>query len=777
MIVFRQAPRRSLLIVALVAGAISLPATDGGIRKVEASTGISIEFVGRANSTSGLGGSEISAYDPTTKRLFVTNGATNKIDIFDIANPAAPVLVKSVDLSSLGVTGVQSVASRGGRVAAAASVGGDNQAAGKIFIMDADGNMDSRAPLGVTVGSLPDSVHFTPDGTKVLTANEGEPKNYCSGGSTLSTTLDPYGSVSIVDLTAQSLTATTVNFEPLNSSAEAIRAAGGRVYGPGSSVAQDLEPEYIAISDDSRTAFVTLQENNAVAEIDLKYGLITRVMGLGYKDHSVTDMGIDASDQDSAVNIANWPVKGMYQPDNIATFTGSDGVQYFVTANEGDAREYPCLLGGTSTTSAQAEDARVGSVGVDGTSLASTLSSNSNLGRLSVTRFLPATYTNNGNEKTAVGSTDFTSLYVLGARSITVWKRPAGTGVTSAQLVADTGNVIETQIAAQVPNYFNADWNTSSGTPNAKDSRSDNKGPEPEGIAVGSVFGSRYAFVGLERIGGVMAFDITDPAAPKYAAYVNTSVFTATGGANFATAGAPTGDVSPEGVLFIRATDSPTGVPLLVVSNELSGTTAIYKIVGAPVAPSAPRSVSATAARTSLEVSWSAPEDDGGVAITSYVAQASPGGKSCTTTGLSCVIAGLTPGTAYTVSVKATNATATGVATRAQSQVVTAILTAASGKSIATTGMSKRIAVRSALAVKSRKFTVGLTRASRVTEYTFTVVDTSGKKLATVTAPAGSAHHQMTLSSPSAGRVRVVVTATVAGGAKVSWSSPVISIK
>jgi DNA-binding beta-propeller fold protein YncE len=312
--------------------------------KVAASATIGLELIGRANSGVGNAGSEIAAFDKDSKRLFVTNGATNKVDIFDIANPSAPVKLGSTDLASAGATGIQSVASKNGKVAVAASVGGNNQAPGRIFLMSTSGVIDSRAPQGIEVGSLPDSVHFSPDGKYVLSANEGEPRDYCLTDGALPTSTDPFGSVSIIDITASTLTATTLDFSAMNSRASEIRTAGGRIYGPGASVAQDIEPEYIAISADSKKAFVTLQENNSVVEIDIVNKKITRLMGLGYKDHSIAGNGLDPSDQDSAsnsgINISTWNVKGMYQPDAIATFTDAAGNHYFATANEGDAREY-----------------------------------------------------------------------------------------------------------------------------------------------------------------------------------------------------------------------------------------------------------------------------------------------------------------------------------------------------------------------------------------------------------------------------------------------------
>ena len=755
-----------------------------------ANNGISLEFLGRANSGVGNAGSEITAFDAASKRLFVTNGATNKIDFFDISNPSAPVFIKSADLGALGVTGIQSVASKSGLVAAAAAVGGNNQAAGKVFLMDVNGTIDPRAAQGIVVGSLPDSVHFSPDGKTVLTANEGEPRDYCLTDGALPTTTDPHGSVSIIDVTAKTLTATTLDFSYLNTRAADIRTAGGRIYGPGATVAQDMEPEYIAISADSKKAYVTLQENNSVAEIDIPSKKIVRVLGLGYKDFNAAGNGLDPSDQDSSsnggINVANWPVKGMYQPDAIAAFTDAAGDHYFATANEGDAREYKCLLGGLSSASAQAEDSRVSSVGVDGTILSSTLATNANLGRLGMTRFEPATYTNSGTATTATSATDFTSLYTLGARSLSIWKSPAGTTeVAGATLVADTGDTIERKIAEILPNYFGADWNTSTGTPNNKDTRSDNKGPEPEGLAVGKVFGRTVAFVGLERIGGVMAFDISNPTKPAYLTYVNSSIFAGVGGANFAAAGAPSGDVSPEGVLFVKATDSPTGDPLLIVAHELSGTTAIYKIVGTATKGSQPLDVNARLSKTSATVSWTQPEDDGGRPITSYVVISSPDKKYCTTTTTSCVVKGLQAGVKYTFTVNARSGGELSAASVASSSVQVAYFPTTAGNAVVVAKQpAKTIATSVGVSTKNLKVSVAVVtpkatdKSKQVVRYSMELWDSAGKKVSSSKVTAGVATTATAaLTATQKGRYRVVIVAGLKNGSKATWNGPMISLK
>jgi DNA-binding beta-propeller fold protein YncE len=622
-----------------------------------------LSLLGRADGLAGNAGAEIASLDTKEKRLYVTNGATTKIDIFNVEDPDSPLLITSVSLSALGATDIQSVTAKNGLVAVATSVGGDKQAPGKIFLLNSDGEIDARAPEGIVVGSLPDSVHFTPDGKKLVTANEGEPLDYCLVDGVLPLTKDPHGSISIIDLAGNELESTTLDFSAFDDDIDAIKSAGGRIFGPNASVSQDIEPEYVAITPDSTTAFVTLQENNAVAKVDLTTGEISRIFGLGYKDHSQPENGLDASDKDSATSTAEIKieprnVKGMYLPDAIRVFE-KDGETYFVTANEGDAREYPCLLGGTDPSDDEAEDSRVASVGV-AAPLELADAANGVLGRLKVTTMYPATYDDAG---------DFTSLYSFGTRSITVWKEPQGNNspIAPAELVSDTGDDFEQLLAVEIPTYFNADWNTSTGRINALDARSTSKGPEPEGLTVGAIAGHQYAFVGFERVGGVAMVDISDPAAPVVVDYLNTSDPTAIAGPDFkdsvTSVTGLAGDVSPEGLSFVRASDSPNGRPMIVISHELSGTTSMYEVGVTATVPAKPTNVLLEPGNKSIKVTWTAPHDDGGTALTGIVATATPGGFTCEAQGArnTCTIRNLMNGSRYRVQVSAVNGQGVGV--------------------------------------------------------------------------------------------------------------------
>ena len=605
-------------IAAISLVALVLPITMSHSASAVTTSGMGLHYLGRWVSGSGIGGAEISAFDPASQRIFVTNGATNQIDIVDISDPTSPQKVKSIDLAAKGVIGIQSVAAKDGLVAIATSVV-STQSNGKIFFADTNGKLVKGTESGIDVGALPDHVSFSPDGRYVMSANEGEPSSYCLTDGKLPTTTDPYGSISVIDVSGSvPSAATTLNFEAYNDRAGALTFQGGRVFGPNATTAQDLEPEYITFSADSKYAYVTLQENNSIATIDMATKAILEISGLGYKNHSVAGKGLDAI-ADGTAKVENQTVSGMYQPDAIASLKGADGTNYVVTANEGDARSYACLLGGTSTSTLESEDSKISSI-YDSTDSTITAVSKA-VGSLVVTPFAPAT----ARSIAVNGSTKVKTAYSFGARSFSVWRPANVEGVDTMDQVWDSGDLLETLTAQLNPNGYNSDWNTTNGGPNALESRSTKKGPEVEGVAVGSAYGSQWIVVGMERDGGIALFNGDDPLKPVFVDYINTSV--REGNLIAGKAMSTAGDVSPEGIMFVSPEDSPTGSALVVVSYELSGTVGIYEIPSK--LPTAPRSVKAMATAGKIALSFTAPAALGWKgAVTGYMASCtSPKGK------------------------------------------------------------------------------------------------------------------------------------------------------
>ena len=270
--------------------------------------------------------------------------------------------------------------------------------------------------------------------------------------------------------------------------------------------------------------------------------MVTRLAALGTKDYRWPFNGLDASNEDGAIRIKRRPVRGMYLPDAIAPVRFGHRT-FLITANEGDSRDYPGF----------SEEERVGDLVLDPQRFpdAADLQLDANLGRLKVT--------NTAGDSDGDG--DFDVLFSFGARSFTVW-------TDDLRRAFDSRDDLERITAAALPDDFNSDDEEN----DSFDSRSDDKGPEPEGLAVGTLDGRTYLFLGLERIGGIVVYEVTVPYHPRFVEYVNSRDFAGDPADDTAS------DLSPEGLLFIPAADSPIADPLLVVSYEVSGSTTVYRI-------------------------------------------------------------------------------------------------------------------------------------------------------------------------------------------------------
>ncbi|PQJ69229.1 choice-of-anchor I family protein [Polaribacter butkevichii] len=454
------------------------------------------------------GASEITAFDKTSKKLFTVNVESNEISINNISDLNAPIKETSINLDAYGSP--NSVAVFDGKLAVAVE-NHVKQNLGKILVFSTS---DNSLLNEYTVGALPDMVTFSPDGKTIVSANEGEPSD--------DYTNDPEGSVSIINL--ENNTVTTLDFTAFNDQETTLESNGFRVFGPNADLAKDVEPEYVAISEDSKTAWVSLQENNGIAKINLVTKSIDNIYPLGYKDYSLANNSIDASDKDDVTELKNWPVKGIYMPDAIV-YVKINEVEYIISANEGDSRDYDGF----------SEEVRMDDLTLDETVFpaANDYLNKTNLGRLKTTTTL-GDANNDGKVE---------ELFSYGARSFSIWS-------ANGSLVYDSGNSIATETLALTPDRFNDG-----------DKRSDDKGAEPESVEILNLGNERYIlFVGLERNDQVLVYDITNPTSPQFLQILSHS-----------------GDEAPEGLLIIDANDSPTGKDLLVVSNEDSGTITIYE--------------------------------------------------------------------------------------------------------------------------------------------------------------------------------------------------------
>jgi 2',3'-cyclic-nucleotide 2'-phosphodiesterase / 3'-nucleotidase / 5'-nucleotidase len=510
---------------------------------------------------------EIVAHDPDTQRLFVVNADPDgpAIDVLDMSDPTMPTLVNSI--VDLGGT-PNSVDVDDGVVAVAVENPVKDQP-GQVVFFDTDGEELNR----VQVGALPDMLTFTPNGTQIVVANEGEPFAGFEGDlPAYAPDRDPVGSISIIDVRrgVDRATVRTAGFEAFDARRAELVAQGVRLNVTVPTVSQDLEPEYITVSQDSRTAWAVLQEANAIAEIDLRRGVVTKISALGRKDHSLPGTGLDPSDEDGVAGIRPIDnVVGIHMPDGIAN-VHFRGQTYLLTANEGDARAYTGL-----TDESRARDLRNITANGGGPREEALceeefpdredLIERAQLGRLTVS-------TIDGYDPVR---NCYFELHAFGARSFSVF-------TTDGELIWDSGDEFERVTRDAFPDFFNSGHDTAE-----FDNRSDNKGPEPEGITVERLNGRTYAFIGFERIGGVITYDVTNPTRPVRVDYVNNRDFEAQlagqleaeeTGETFVP-GPESGDLGPEGITVIQAGDSPTGTALVVVANEVSGTTTVFEVV------------------------------------------------------------------------------------------------------------------------------------------------------------------------------------------------------
>jgi len=556
-------------------------AGENGINGTNANSALTINLIGRAvlNAQSPEGAAEIVAYQASKKWIYAINssGDSAVVNIIpaDTFDTAALVqdnegIVNTTNLSTaITLTLNDNTPGDANSIAidennqllavamAAKSVG----EAGQIAFYDISGD----TPIfikNVTAGFLPDMVTFSHDGAKVVVANEGEPNGDYS--------IDPQGSISIINVNDGVIAdnATNIDFTAYNDKQSELEALGlifanptGRTINGNlinTTVAMDLEPEYVSISKDNKYAYVSIQENNGLAIVNLEDNSL-ELKGLGFKDWSSLQM--DASDKDGGVNFKSYPgLYGMYQPDTISSFSWK-GANFIVSANEGDAREYffdttdeaDCAAkGGVDFDEDDGCLAYIDESRVEDLTLAANFdylnNDDNDIGRLKVTTVKGDT--NNDGQ--------YESLYAYGARSFTIWD-------SNGLVVFDSGDDIGRITASVHGEAFNNNEDENKG-----DTRSDDKGAEPEALTIGTIGERTFAFIGLERMGGIMIYDITNPYDVQFEDYFYNRGLIA--GAEI------TGDLAPEGMTFIPREQSATGEPLLIIGNEISGSIAVWEV-------------------------------------------------------------------------------------------------------------------------------------------------------------------------------------------------------
>ena len=564
-------------------GAQGVQGTAGsnGENGTNANSALNINLIGRAvlNAQSPEGAAEIVAYQASKKWIYAINSSGDEAvvniipaDTFDTAAlvkdnegiVTATNLASAITLSLNENTpgDANSIAIDANNQLLAVAMAATNVGeAGQIAFY----NIGGDTPVfikNVTVGALPDMVTFSHDGAKVVVANEGEPNGDYS--------IDPEGTISIIDINNGTIadTALSINFQAYNNKQAELEAQGlvfanptGRTINGNlinTTVAMDLEPEYVSISKDNKYAYVSIQENNGLAIINLEDNSL-ELKGLGFKDWS--NLQFDASDKDGGVNFKSYPgLYGMYQPDTIASFSWK-GANFIVSANEGDAREYffdasdeaDCIAkGGLNYDAKDGCLAYIDESRVEDLTLAANFdylnNDDNDIGRLKVTT-VKGDKNNDGQ---------YESLYAYGARSFTIWD-------SNGLVVFDSGDQIARVTASVHGNAFNNNEDENKG-----DTRSDDKGAEPEALTLGKVGDRLFAFVGLERMSGIMVFDITNPYDVKFQDYFYNRGLEPSADIS--------GDLAPEGMTFVPAAQSATNEALLIIGNEISGSIAVWEI-------------------------------------------------------------------------------------------------------------------------------------------------------------------------------------------------------
>ena len=512
---------KKLLAAALIGAAVTTPAIVA-----EAKFSLDARYDSGVQNEDG-GTTEIVAYNPHTHATYVVNGETKKIEAISLNYTKEEAMnlkaflsidiAKSIatfdqtfeygDLTSITVHPKENII-------AVSVQAKDYNTAGYAVVLTGEGKLLGAAK----VGSQPDNITFTTDGTKLLTANEGEPRE--GYGKEI---VDPKGSISVIDTTNGyvALTAETLFFDAFDTPEKrAELVADNVIIKKNTNPSDDLEPEYITVNEASTKAYVALQENNAIATIDLTSNEVVSVKGLGFKDHSKPGNEIDLL-KDGKIDIKNENYFGIYMPDGLATVT-INGKDYLITANEGDGREWGD------------ED-----------------SENFHLNEIETEEEI-VTYDTSGYDGFVDGQD-----YIFGARSFAIFE------AETMDVVFESGSDFETITAQHHPEHFNA-----SNTNVKLDNRSGKKGPEPEDVKVGKVGDDIFAYIGLERIGGVMMYNITNPASAKFVDYLNLRDFSDD----------IAGDVSPEGMAVITKDDKPQ----LIVGHEVSGTVTVLNVTEEP---------------------------------------------------------------------------------------------------------------------------------------------------------------------------------------------------
>lgn len=504
-----------------------------------------------ARHSLGIGGAEIIDYCRQHQVLLTTfsdeKAGRHGVEVVALEDPADPHPLRWVGFDSDSLPA-------GGVIGSVSSVAVDplGRGFGAVTLIPADSPerpgalvlfdfLSGQVLKVVSVGYHPDCVTFSADGRFVITADEAEyhPRR----------TQKP-GSISVLDLGANrvregiaSIAESSVETYTFDAQhlADGVDLSGLRRHHGSSDlpIGMILEPEYV--SELNGLVYVSLQENNALGVFDLKQRKWLNVFNLGSRM-----VHVDASDRDgrrgAGAAIIDDLVRGLPMPDTIKAFEWK-GRAYVVTANEGDARAHD-----------EGDVMRLKHAGRRGPAIAASTEAelrqrygrkplaDAYLGRLEVSIFDGLNEAGEIAEPTMFGTRGFSIL----------------DGMTG-ELIFDSGSFIE-EFALQ---HDPATFNMNDGKVANMDDRSDNKGPEPEALAVAHFAGKLWMAVGTERQNGLFLLIVDELAAPRLFAYANPHL---------------DGDFSPESILLIPGDHRPDAANLMIAAFEGSGTILVYRV-------------------------------------------------------------------------------------------------------------------------------------------------------------------------------------------------------
>nr|XP_022345718.1 uncharacterized protein LOC111138165 isoform X2 [Crassostrea virginica] len=503
------------------------------------------------------------AYDPAQRILYVTG--EERLNVVDLSKPTDPIMLYRKEFNKMDPTDVEYC----GNHVFVSLVNDEKPEEGKVLVFRKYNRRHNTMPivLDVTVGPSPNMLLPTTNCQKVLVALEGEP--FARGGDLI----DPEGAIGILKFPYNYISDTTysykiLDFRNFNDKFPILARSGVRhVYkGNGNTLAQDLEPEHITYSADEKKAYVSLQENNAIAEIDMVTETISEIRGLGFKDWK--QYKLDPSDSDGGINIYPYPIYGIYQPDSIRTVTVG-GREYIVTADEGDSKDYSGLK---LTNPGFNENKRVNQITLANNSEVLQWARKKKIPNIQHDALLGRLYISSEDGRLRDGTYD--KLYTFGGRGFSVLRSD------TMERIYDSGSSFEDSHALRYPKLFNSYPKSSANITDTFDTRSDSKGPETESIAIAYDAARVIVFLGSERPGSISIYSFNNDmtGGTLESVYSGANTILGTWGDAFA-AGMLT-NMDPDDIKYLAPFQSPTGQPLLVVAGSDTGTVSLFHVLG-----------------------------------------------------------------------------------------------------------------------------------------------------------------------------------------------------